>query len=92
MASELDRARRRGPATAQDAALLSVACLEAGQAQRIDPGWTMRILKGQGFDGGWAAEPFAAAPNRGNAVTWYASTTLTTALCYDALQRSGRTG
>jgi hypothetical protein len=42
-------------------------------------------LRSQRFDGSWLGEPFAAAPNRGGAVSWYSSTTLTTALCLDAL-------
>jgi hypothetical protein len=87
LATALDRARTRGPSSAQDAALLTIACIEAGRAQDLDPAWQTTILKSQRFDGGWPGEPFAAAPNRGRSVTWYSSATLTTALCYDALRR-----
>jgi hypothetical protein len=73
--------------TAQDAALLTWACLEAGERGLVDPAWIGTVLKGQRFDGSWSAEPFAAAPNRGGSVTWYSSTTLTGALCYNALTR-----
>jgi hypothetical protein len=77
----------RAPLTPQMAALLTVASLEMGEPERLDPRWITTVLKGQRFDGGWAGEPFAAAPNRGASVTWYSSTMLTSALCYDALRR-----
>jgi hypothetical protein len=86
--AELERAYAAGPITPQDAALLTSACRAAGRPELIDPTWGTIILKGQSFDGGWAAEPFAAAPNRGSSVTWYSSRTLTSALCYDALTPS----
>ena len=88
---ELERARQLRPFTAQAGALLTIACLDVGRADFIDPRWTTIVLKQQRFDGSWSAEPFAAAPNRGRFVTWYSSTTLTSALCYDALVRSART-
>jgi hypothetical protein len=88
--SELDRARRAAIDGAQDAALLVIACVEAGSAHLIDPAWITTVLKRQRFDGGWDGEPFAAAPNRGWSVTWYASSPLTSALCYDALVRYAR--
>jgi hypothetical protein len=78
------RAPRRGP---QDAALLALACLEMDRPDLLPRDWTWWVLGHQRFDGGWDAQPFAAAPNRGGSVTWYASATLTTALCYDALAR-----
>ena len=86
LAGALDRACARGPRSAQEAALLTIACLEAGRADAIDPAWRTTMLKSQDFDGGWTGEAFAAAPNRGRSVTWYSSSTLTTALCYDALR------
>ena len=88
LANSLDRACARGPRSAQEAAMLTIACLEAGRAQMIDPAWRTTMLKSQRFDGGWSGEAFAAAPNRGRSVTWYSSATLTTALCYDALLRT----
>lgn len=86
----LQRAVSMRPATAQDAALLMLACREANHEDLIDPAWTLHVLKRQRFDGSWIGEPFAAAPNRGRSVSWYSSTLLTTALCYDALARQGQ--
>jgi hypothetical protein len=77
----------RGASGAQDAALLTTACLEADRAELVDPSWITSILKRQRFDGAWEGEPFAATPNRGTALTWYSTATLTTVLCYDALSR-----
>ena len=83
----LDEARRVRRPTAQEAALLVIACQEMGRPGDIDPRWAGVVLRHQRFDGSWLGEPFAAAPNRGRAVTWYSSTILTSALCYDALER-----
>jgi hypothetical protein len=88
LALELDRAIARSVRTPQQAALLTTACLQMKRSEKVDPSWRTTILKGQSFDGGWIGEPFAAAPNRGNAVTWYSSRLLTSALCYDALKAS----
>jgi hypothetical protein len=85
--SELDRQRSFPARTAQDAALIAIACLDAGCPELLDKRWRETILRQQRFDGSWSAEPFFAAPNRGHAVTWYASITMTTALAYDALER-----
>ena len=68
--------------------MLTIACLEAGRADAVDPEWRTTMLKSHRSDGGWSGEAFAAAPNRGRSVTWYSSSTLTTALCYDALLRT----
>jgi hypothetical protein len=87
---ELDRLRHGPIDLAQDAALLVIACFEAGSVDLIDPAWITTVLKRQRFDGGWDGEPFAAAPNRGWSMTWYASSPLTSALCYDALMRYAR--
>lgn len=81
----LERAVRLRRPSPQDAALLIRACHAADRRDLVAPAWTTAILRAQRFDGGWGAEPFAAAPNRGRSVTWYASTTLTSALCFDAL-------
>jgi hypothetical protein len=88
LVSALDRAMERQVLTAQQAALLTVACLDLKCSGKQDPRWQATILKRQRFDGSWIGEPFAAAPNRGLAVTWYSSTLLTSALCYDALMSS----
>ena len=85
LAAELERAVWSSPMTAQDAALLILACHDANREDLIDPAWVVQVLKRQRFDGSWIGEPFAAAPNRGQSVSWYSSTLLTTALCYDAL-------
>jgi len=90
--AELDRATEARVVTAQHAALLIAACLAAGRPALIDRAWISAILKQQRFDGSWSGEPFFAAPNRGRWVTWYASTILTSALCYDALMRSTGVG
>jgi hypothetical protein len=87
---ELDRVRQGPIDLAQDAALVVIACVEAGSVDLIDPAWITTVLKRQRFDGGWDGEPFAAAPNRGWSMTWYASSPLTSALCYDALMRYAR--
>ncbi len=89
LVDELDRAIARRFLSAQQAALLTIACLDLDCREKLDPNWTTTILKAQRFDGSWVGEPFAAAPNRGVAVTWYSSTLLTSALCYEALIRSG---
>ena len=83
--AELDRVLRIVPRSAQEAALATLACREAGALDRVDPRWLARILTQQRSDGGWPAERFAAAPNRGGWVSWYSSSTLTTALCHSAL-------
>jgi hypothetical protein len=85
--SELERQCRFSARTAQDAALVTIACFDAGSPELLDRRWQATILRQQRFDGSWSAEPFFAAPNRGHAVTWYASITMTTALAYDALER-----
>ena len=90
LAAELERAVSTSPSTAQDAALLILACHEANREDLIDPAWVVQVLKRQRFDGSWIGEPFAAAPNRGRSVSWYSSTLLTTALCYDALARGAK--
>lgn len=89
---ELERATRARVIPAQHAALLISACHSARLPSLIDPAWVSAILKKQRFDGSWSGEPFFAAPNRGRWVTWYASTILTSALCYDALMRSSLRG
>jgi hypothetical protein len=90
LTAELERVVSTSVVTAQDAALLILACHEANREDLIDPGWLVQVLKRQRFDGSWIGEPFAAAPNRGRSVSWYSSTLLTTALCYDALGRGAK--
>ncbi|CAN5575877.1 hypothetical protein BH23CHL8_BH23CHL8_00860 [soil metagenome] len=83
--AELERAASSRILTAQEAALVAIACRDAGREDLVRPAWIATILRQQRFDGGWAGEPFAAAPNRGGWVTWYSSASLATALCFDAL-------
>ena len=90
LVAELERACRRRRIGPQEAALLTIACFDAERPDLVEPAWATTILKRQRFDGGWGAEPFAAAPNRGGSVTWYSSTTLTSAFCYDALRRTSQ--
>jgi hypothetical protein len=85
LVAALGRTIERNVLTPQQAALLTIACLRTHRSEQLDPRWRSTILKGQRFDGSWIGEPFAAAPNRGLAVTWYSSSLLTSALCYDAL-------
>ena len=75
----------RDRTTPQAAAALSLACSHGPTADLMDERWTDTIVKGQSFDGSWAAEPMFFAPNRGGTVTWYASPLLTSGVCYDAL-------
>jgi hypothetical protein len=86
--AELEDATARTIITPQDAALLVLACAHADEPRLLRPRWTSLMLKRQRHDGSWTGEPFAATPNRGGSVTWYATNTLTTALCYDALKRT----
>ena len=85
-----NRALERRVLTAQQAALLAIAAVNMNCSEKGDSRWRTAILKRQRFDGSWIGEPFAAAPNRGLAVTWYSSTLLTSALCYDALMSSSQ--
>jgi hypothetical protein len=88
LVDDLERSARANAGTAQSAALLTVACLDADRGELIDPAWISLVLRQQRFDGSWRGEPFFAAPNRGRSVTWYESAILTSAMCYDALVRS----
>jgi hypothetical protein len=88
LAEQLESVAHHAPRTAQEAALLTIACIEAGRPDMLREEWTTRILKQQRSDGSWIGEPFAATPNRGPWVSWYSSSMLTTALCYDALGRA----
>ncbi len=83
--AELERRSRAPISSAQEAALAILAAWAARRHDLIDEGWIATILRRQRFDGSWMGEPFAVAPNRGWRVSAYSSTTLTTALCYDAL-------
>ena len=47
LAAELERAVSTSPSTAQDAALLILACHEANREDLIDPAWVVQVLKGQ---------------------------------------------
>ncbi len=76
--------------TPQTAALLTLTCLGAPHqpalAALFDPQWISLILKRQRYDGAWPGEPLYVVPTRGETAGWYASTLVTTALCYDALR------
>jgi hypothetical protein len=71
--------------TAQEAALMIGACWAAGRMELVASTHVSTILKHQRFDGGWPAETFAMAPNRGQRASPYSSSILTTALCHAAL-------
>jgi hypothetical protein len=70
----------------QDAAFLTLACLDHPGEPLFRPHWITVLLKNQRYDGSWEAEPFYPTPNRGGLPTWYASRCITTAFCYHALQ------
>jgi hypothetical protein len=89
---ELERLIAWREVTPQQAALLTVACLELDLPDRVDPRWRSTILGAQRPDGSWAGESIAIIPNRGRTVAWFASPPLTTAICYDALVRLERSG
>ncbi|MCB0168521.1 MAG: hypothetical protein KDI79_30105 [Anaerolineae bacterium] len=76
--------------TPQDAALLSLICLSAGAPDEVKalfkPDWITILTKTQRYDGGWPGEPLYGTPTRGELATWYASNSVTTALCYHALK------
>ncbi len=85
--AELERLARLPVRTAQDAAMLVTACAGARRPELLDERWLGVMLRAQRSDGSWPGEPFTVTPNRGAAVTWYATSPMTTALVYDALQR-----
>jgi hypothetical protein len=87
--AELERRSALPAASAQDAALALLGTRAARRPDLVDERWIDTILDAQRFDGSWGGEPFAVAPNRGRRATSYSSTTLTTALCYDALALGG---
>ena len=82
----LAQAAKRRFASPQDAAFLTLACMDHPGEVPFRPHWITILLKNQRYDGSWEAEPFYPTPNRGGLPTWYASRTVTTAFCYHALQ------
>lgn len=87
--AELERRSALPAGSPQDAALAVLGAHAAHRPELVDERWIATILDGQRFDGSWNGEPFAVAPNRGRRATTYSSTTLSTALCYDALALGG---
>ena len=87
MRAELERLARLPVRSAQEAAMLVTACVGARRRELLDERWLGLMLRAQASDGSWPGEPFTVTPNRGAAVTWYASSPMTTALVYDALRR-----
>ena len=85
LTSDLESLAVSSPRTAQEAAMMIGACWAAGRMDLVALTHVSTILKHQRFDGGWPAETFAMAPNRGQRASAYSSSTLTTALCYAAL-------
>jgi hypothetical protein len=83
----LAREAKRRYLNPQDAALLTLACLDDTAAEAIfEPDWIATLLKNQRYDGSWQGQPFYPTPHRGGVAVWYASRTVTTAFCYHALQ------
>jgi hypothetical protein len=87
MRTDLERLARLPARSAQEAAMLVTACAGARRQELLDERWLGIMLRAQRSDGSWQGEPFTVTPNRGAAVTWYATSPMTTALVYDALQR-----
>ena len=89
----LAQAAKRRFASPQDAAFLTLACLEDHPGESLfRPQWITVLFKNQRFDGSWEPEPFYPTVNRGGLPTWYASRSITTAFCYHALQTYCRRG
>lgn len=81
---------KRHRVTPQNATLLTLICLSAGAPEVVqsafNPNWITTLCKTQRYDGSWPGEPLYGTPTRGEFATWYASNSVTTALCYDALE------
>jgi hypothetical protein len=92
MCKRLAQVAKRRFASPQDAALLTLACLDHASESLFRPHWITILLKNQRYDGSWEAEPFYPTANRGGVPTWYASRSMTTAFCYHALQTYCRQG
>ncbi|MCB9107711.1 MAG: hypothetical protein H6633_26175 [Anaerolineales bacterium] len=79
--------------TPQEAALLSLICLSPGAPDEMKAlfkaDWITILTKTQRYDGCWPGEPLYGTPTRGELATWYASSSVTTALCYHALKTVG---
>lgn len=90
LADQIEPEASRDRLTPMTGACLMLAASHPHTTHVLDDEWATTVLKGQGFDGGWAAEPMFFAPNRGRSMTWYSSRLVTSALCYDAVI-TGRT-
>lgn len=75
------------PLTPQTAALLALTCLDPQAPAEcrglFNPAWLTSLPTQQRYDGTWAAEPVYIS---GEVAVWYASRTVTTAVCYLALK------
>lgn len=71
--------------TAQDAAFLTLACLNKGFEHLFDPDWITQIVKSQRFDGSWNAENIYCFLTQDYISGWYSSRLVTTSYCYRAL-------
>jgi hypothetical protein len=80
----------------QSAAFLTLICLSEGAPEAVKslfkPDWLTLLCKRQRYDGSWLAEPLYGTPTRGELATWYASSPVTTAFCYHALNIFARHG
>ena len=76
--------------SAQNAALLTLACLSLGAPPHtralFREAWITRLCKTQRYAGAWSGEALYGTPTRGEFATWYASSTVTTAIAYHALK------
>lgn len=71
--------------TAQDAAFLTLTCLNGGFEQLFDPAWITQIVRSQRFDGSWNAENTYCFLTQDYISGWYSSRLVTTSYCYRAL-------
>jgi hypothetical protein len=73
--------------TPQQAAFLMLACLHSPAKQLFNRRWVSILLSNQRSDGSWYGEPLFFVPNFGEYTTWHSSHQLTTAFCYQALNK-----
>ena len=90
LADRFETEIQRQRVTSQDAALLTLMTLSTGAPDTVkaafNPDWITLLCKTQRYDGSWPGEPLYGTPTRGELAAWYASSSVTTALCYHALK------
>ncbi|MGC1376842.1 MAG: hypothetical protein WA821_11485, partial [Anaerolineales bacterium] len=74
------------PLTSQNAAMLTLACLETSAEPLFEKAWITCLLKNQRYDGSWDDEPHHFTLHQSEQSFWYSSRLVTTGFCYLALQ------